>query len=152
MRKILPILAILVVLIGAAPLSAQLIGTWAGEGKGFCYPKPEVDIVIYPWQNWKGEVYYTDETDKPVFEGEWYDADGYHGTFFGKMYPTPIEEYYLFKGEWTWFDPASKTAKPVVGGKFEMKFHFLVGTCNGFWDTEWPSPVEQGTMWGKKAV
>lgn len=147
MRKIILAATTLTLLAAATSASGQLLGTWAGEGKGCCYPYPE--YVIYPWQNWKGTVYYPEDAEKPVFEGEWYDEDGNHGTFFGNNYPTPIEEYYLFKGEWTWFDPASKTAEPVVGGKFEMKFHFIVGTSSGFWQTEWPSPSEEGTMQGK---
>ncbi len=147
MRKAMFSAIALALLASATSSSAQLLGIWAGEGKGSCYPYS--DCEIFPWQNWKGVVYYPDDAKKPVFVGEWFDAEGNHGTFFGKNYPTPIEEYYLFKGEWTWYDPASKTAEPVVGGNFEMKFYFIAGTSSGFWDTEWPSPSEQGTMWGK---
>jgi hypothetical protein len=148
MRKVLIAVFIAAIALAAAPLSAQLYGTWAGQGSGVCYPRP--DTPIYPWQNWKGKVYTSPYQDAPVFEGTWSDDSGNYGTFRGSVYFPPIEEQAIADGEWTWFDPLSMRPGPTPGGKFTMNFAILAGNCNGNWFTEWPSPGEVGTMKGEK--
>lgn len=147
-KKIIPGALAVTLLLGATPVAAELYGTWGGTGNGECYPHS--DVVIFPWSVWKGDVYISPEQDAPIFEGEWYDETGNYGTFKGNVYFPPIEEIAIAEGEWTWYDPESDSNKPVVGGKFKMTFCFLVGYCNGIWNTHWPSPSEVGTMTGKK--
>ncbi|NLI98708.1 hypothetical protein GX441_08640 [bacterium] len=146
LKKTLLVVAALC-LIASTPLAADLWGTWAGSGKGNCYPHP--GVVIYPWQNWKGEVYKTEDQDAPIFEGEWYDELGNYGTFKGNIYFPPIEEEAIAEGEWTWYDPDGTSAEPVVGGKFKMTFMFIEDYCKGSWKTIWPSTSAVGTMEGK---
>ncbi|NLI98709.1 hypothetical protein GX441_08645 [bacterium] len=130
--------------LGAASLNAQLSGTWKGSGTGSCIPHP--GIVIYPWQEWKGEI--PDAED--VFSGEWRDSGGNHGTFKGTPLPSPIPEERRFSGEWTWLDPTVPSTQPVVGGKFSMTFYFLEGYCKGTWSSVWPSASARGTMKGER--
>jgi hypothetical protein len=137
-RVILTALAVILV-VGATPAAAQLVGTWAGEGTGCCSPNPW--IVIYPWQNWKGEI----PEDEDVFKGEWWDADGNHGSFFGKPAPFSTPESKIYQGYWTW-EPSSGIYK---GGEFTMTFYFLEGECKGTWNSIWPSGLPC-RMWGKK--
>jgi hypothetical protein len=148
-KKLILTALVVVVLLGATPLAAQLYGTWAGTGEGCCYPGP--GVVIYPWQTWKGEVYISSYQDVPIFEGEWWDADGNHGTFKGKPIPS-IPEIAVFRGEWTWFDPTGTSARPRYGGDFEMIFYFMSSHpyCEGTWTSIWPSPGLPGTMKGEK--
>ncbi len=134
-------------LLAASPLAADLWGTWAGTGNGNCYPPP--GSVIYPWQQWKGDVYTIDSQDAPIFEGVWSDKLGNHGTFKGNIYFPPIEEQAIAEGEWTWYDPLGPSAEPIVGGKFKMTFSFLEDYCKGTWTTIWISSSAKGTMEGK---
>ena len=148
MRKSLFAAITVILLVGAVPAFAQLYGTWAGNGKGCCCPHP--GVVIYPWQNWEGEVYISSDQDAPIFEGKWWDEDGSYGYFKGNIYFPPIEEQAIAEGEWTWYDPDGTSAEPVIGGKFKMTFAFLEGYCKGTWDTKWISFCQRGTMEGKK--
>ncbi|MBN2379646.1 hypothetical protein JXM67_07590 [candidate division WOR-3 bacterium] len=138
-------------LLGATPAFAQLLGTWEGTGTGNCYPHS--GMVIYPWSVWKGEVYVSEDEDITIFEGEWYDELGNHGTFKGKVLPigTPNERF--CRGKWTWYDPTVNTVEPVYGGDFEMTF-YLAETdppyCKGIWKTHWLSTSARGAMKGKK--
>jgi len=86
MRKLLLTALGAAILFGAAPALAQLYGTWAGEGDGYCYPRP--GVVIYPWQTWKGVIPDPTSTDKMTFKGEWFDEKGNHGTFLGTPVPS----------------------------------------------------------------
>lgn len=140
--KALMLALAITVLAGAGPLVAQLPGTWAGEGTGYCYPEP--GVAIYPWQNWKGEIPFTQD----VFKGEWTDADGNQGTFEGKPVPS-IPEIAVFEGFWTWESPDGISR----GGEFEMTFYFMSSEppyCEGTWTSIWPSPGLPGTMKGWK--
>lgn len=143
MRKILLTAVAVTVMLGATPLFAQLAGVWEGTGTGNAYPHP--GVVIYPWQNWQGEIPATQD----VFTGEWYDSLGNHGIFKGEVEFSPIPEIAYAKGSWYWYDPTG-TADPVYGGDFEMTFWFLNERCNGIWNTIWPSSSDRGTMKGYK--
>ncbi|MBN2378427.1 hypothetical protein JXM67_01310 [candidate division WOR-3 bacterium] len=145
-KIILTVLAAAVIL-GAAPAFAQLYGTWKGDGRGNCYPHP--GVVIYPWQDWKGEVFVSPDEDIILFTGDWYDALGNHGIFKGRVEFSPIPELAIAKGSWFWFDPTG-TAEPVYGGDFKMNFWFTMNRCDGHWTTIWPSTSAEGTMKGKK--
>jgi hypothetical protein len=130
-----------ILLLGATPLAAQLAGTWAGTGEGCCCPRP--GVVIYPWQEWKGEI----PNSQDVFYGEWCDADGNHGRFEGKPIPS-IPEIAVFRGFWTWETPQGI----FRGGEFKMIFYFMSSEpyCEGTWTSIWPSPCPPGTMKGEK--
>lgn len=139
-KRILVVLAI--ILFGvASPAFAQLAGTWVGEGTGNCYPRP--GTVIYPWQEWKGEI----PNSMDVFFGEWYDSDGNHGSFEGKPVPS-IPEVAVFEGFWTWETPQGV----FRGGDFKMTFYFMSSRpyCEGTWTSIWPSPGLPGRMKGEK--
>jgi hypothetical protein len=142
MRRIILATTALVLLVAATPIAAQLAGTWVGTGTGNAYPSS--GVVIYPWQEWKGEI--PDAED--VFVGEWQDSLGNHGTFKGAPVPSPIPEERCFDGEWTWYSPESDI--PIVGGKFKITFWFLEGYCNGNWTTIWLSTSDRTTMIGWK--
>jgi len=146
-KLILTVLAA-TLLLGATPAFAQLIGTWTGEGKGNCHPYP--GVVIYPWQQWKGEVFESPDEDVLLFVGEWFDANGSHGTFTGKILPIGTQELAICKGVWTWFDPSGDTNQPVYGGDFLMNFYRKEGYCKGTWSSIWLSSSQKGTMEGKK--
>ncbi|MBN2379643.1 hypothetical protein JXM67_07575 [candidate division WOR-3 bacterium] len=137
-----------VLLLGATPAFAQLLGTWQGTGRGNCYPHP--GVVIYPWSAWNGEVYISPDQDAPVFEGEWYDELGNHGTFKGNVLPLGTPDQRFCRGIWTWYDPTGTSDKPVYGGDFEMTFYLEEGACRGTWTTIWISSSERGTMRGRK--
>jgi hypothetical protein len=139
-KKLIIALAVILAL-GATPLAAQIAGTWEGTGRGSCYPHP--GTVIYPWQNWTGEIPLTQD----VFSGEWWDANDNHGIFKGEIEWTSVIVA-ICNGSWYWFDPTG-TAEPVYGGDFEMKFYVCERTCTGTWTSIWPSP-EPGTMKGWK--
>lgn len=138
------ILVALILAIGATSAFAQLSGTWKGTGTGFCYPRNSV--VIYPWHEWKGEI----PNSQDVFEGEWWDHLGNHGTFKGEVEFSPIPEIATAKGSWYWYDPLGPASRPKYGGDFEMTFWFLEGKCEGTWTTIWPSPGAIGTMEGER--
>lgn len=140
MRKLLLVALAATLIIGATPALAQLSGTWAGTGKGAAYP-PSGEI-IYPWQNWQGEIPNSEDS----FSGEWWDADGNHGKFYGKLAPYCTPETIVFKGYWTW----ETMAGIVKAGEFVMDFYFLEDYCEGTWTSIWPSPGIPGTMKGKK--
>jgi hypothetical protein len=144
LKKILPALVAACVLLGATPALAQVAGVWQGEGSGNAYPHP--GTVIYPWQNWKGEIPNTQDE----FTGVWYDGLGNHGIFKGEVEFSPIPEIALAKGAWYWYDPLGPSSQPVYGGKFEMTFYFLADYCKGTWTTIWPSTSAQGTMKGER--
>lgn len=144
MRKVLPIVLAVVLLLAATPAFAQLAGTWAGEGTGSCCPRP--GTVIYPWQTWKGFI----PDEENVFTGEWYDADGNRGIFKGEIEFSPIPEIAYARGAWYWYDPLGPANRPIYGGDFKMTFYFLEDECKGEWTTIWPSPSARGTMKGKK--
>lgn len=137
--KICVLLAIPVVFcIAAAPSINPLIGTWAGEGKGWVNPP---GTTLHAWQNWKGEI----TKDGKTFYGEWYDKNGNHGEFKGAVDWTGITTAYA-KGEWTWNNPIGI---PHVAGKFIMKFSPYSKHCKGTWDSIYPStgpckPVMEG--------
>ncbi len=130
----------MIVIVAAAPLAAQVAGAWGGVGDGEAYP-PTGDI-IYPWQNWTGEI----PTDEETFSGSWWDADGSHGTFYGVQGPSISPVIAVFSGTWTW----ENSDEIVKGGEFTMNFYLLYGTCSGTWTSVWPSPGTPGTMKGEK--
>lgn len=143
LSKTIALTLVLIAALGATSAFAQLAGTWAGTGEGCCYPRN--NLLIYPWQNWKGEI----PNSLNAFEGEWCDADGNYGIFKGTPVPS-IPEIAVFRGEWFWYDPLG-TDEPVYGGDFEMIFYFMEKLyCEGTWDTKWPSPCPRGTMEGEK--
>ncbi len=145
-KKIVLSLVAIVLLLGASSVSASLAGTWRGEGTGSCFPHPGMEI--YPWQDWKGEI----SEKEDIFKGEWRDKAGNHGTFEGKLVPSPIPEERRFEGEWTWDDPLSMSILPVVGGKFKMIFCIYSKECKGTWMTHWISISAVGSMQGKKVA
>ncbi|NLI98699.1 hypothetical protein GX441_08595 [bacterium] len=144
MRKILIAAIAVALILAASPAMAQLAGVWEGTGKGNCYPRNST--VIYPWQQWKGEIPATQTT----FSGTWNDSLGNHGTFKGKIEFSPIPELAKAKGSWYWFDPLGPSTQPVYGGDFVMDFWFTMNRCNGNWTTIWPSTSAEGTMKGWK--
>jgi len=143
-KKLLIAALAVIFLIGATPLAAQIAGTWEGTGRGCCYPR--LSTVIYPWQEWKGEI----PNSQDVFYGEWWDADGNHGTFKGAVEFSVIPELAYAEGEWTWYDPTGPSHEPLYGGDFEMTLYILEGICEGTWTSIWPSPGLLGTMRGRK--
>ncbi|TET23355.1 MAG: hypothetical protein E3J71_03055 [Candidatus Stahlbacteria bacterium] len=143
-KKILIAALAVIFLAGATPIAAQIAGTWEGTGRGCCYPR--LSTVIYPWQEWKGEI----PNSQDVFTGEWWDADGNHGTFKGAVEFSVIPELAYAEGEWTWYDPTGPSHEPLYGGDFEMTFYILEGRCEGTWTSIWPSPSDHGTMRGRK--
>jgi hypothetical protein len=145
MRKIILIALAAMFIIGATPALAQVAGVWEGTGSGNAHPHP--GVVIYPWQQWTGEIPKTLD----VFSGKWSDKAGNYGIFEGKQVPS-IPEIVAFKGSWYWNDPDGPSDKPVYGGDFEMRFHFMGGNfwCEGTWTTIWISSSAKGTMKGWK--
>jgi hypothetical protein len=141
--KTITIALVLLMAVAATPAFGQLAGVWQGTGQGNAYPRNST--VIYPWQNWKGEI----PNSQDVFSGTWYDALGNHGTFKGKIKFSPIPELAVAKGSWYWFDPLGPANVPVYGGDFNMDFWFTMGTCNGTWTTIWPSTGPVGSMTGE---
>lgn len=149
MRKTFLAALAVVLLLGAVPASAQLLGTWEGTGTGNCFPHS--GVVIYPWSVWKGEVYISPDQDAPIFEGEWYDELGNCGTFKGNvLLISPSKDQRICLGEWTWFDPSSDSNQPVYGGDFRMTFYLKEACCDGTWTTIWISSSARGTMEGTK--
>jgi hypothetical protein len=146
MRKIIHVAFVALFLLSATPAFAQLYGTWAGSGDGYCFP-PDTKI-IYPWQNWKGTIPDPSSGAKFKFTGEWYDELGNSGRFVGSPVPS-IPEVTAFRGTWYWYDP-SGASDPVYGGDFEMIFYFMKGYCKGTWTTIWPTPYKVGTMKGER--
>lgn len=142
--KTLIIMLVLLLAVAATPAFAQLSGTWKGTGRGNAYPRNST--VIYPWQNWKGEI----PNSQDAFTGEWYDELGNTGTFKGEVELSAIPELARAKGSWYWYDPLGASNVPVYGGDFEMDFWFTMGTCEGTWTTIWPSTSAQGTMTGER--
>ncbi|TET23358.1 MAG: hypothetical protein E3J71_03070 [Candidatus Stahlbacteria bacterium] len=140
-KLILAVLAV-ILLLGATPAFAQLAGNWEGTGTGYCYPRN--NFVIYPWQEWEGEIPLTQD----VFTGEWRDSNLSHGTFEGEILWISTDVA-VCNGEWTWYDPTGSD-DPVYGGDFEMKFYVYERECTGTWTSIWPSPGLPGTMRGRK--
>ncbi len=140
-RKLLVAALAAAVLLAASPAFAHLSGAWEGTGTGYCYPRSS--IIIYPWQDWQGQI----PNAANSFTGTWNDALGNHGTFKGSPAPS-IPEIAVFKGTWTWFDPDGSSTIPVYGGDFTMTFYILDDTCAGTWTTIWPTPYKVGTMRG----
>ena len=139
----------LVLLLSAVPVSADLIGTWAGTGTGNCHPRNSV--VIYPWSVWEGQVFVSEEEDATIFVGEWEDELGNHGTFRGRVLPiSTAPDERICRGRWTWYDPDGVSVEPVVGGQFRMVFHPEEAVCEGIWTSIWPSSSAQGTMEGEQ--
>ena len=142
-KKLFVVAAALLLFCVVTPAFAQLAGTWAGEGKGNCYPYN--NTVIYPWQNWKGEI----PNSEDVFTGEWYDSNGEHGTFKSEITWISLTTA-VAKGAWYWYDPLGPSAKPVYGGDFTMTFYVYAKDCEGVWTTHWPSSSVVGSMKGYK--
>jgi len=142
-KKLLLTALAVTLLLGATPLAAQIAGTWEGTGRGCCYPR--LSTVIYPWQEWKGEI----PNSEDAFSGEWWDADDNHGTFESEIVWVSVT-LAIARGSWYWFDPTGPSHEPVYGGDFEMKFYVYERECTGTWTTIWPSPSELGTMRGWK--
>ncbi|NLI98702.1 hypothetical protein GX441_08610 [bacterium] len=148
MRKVLPIITILAVLAGAAPLFADLDGLWEGEGKGVCYPPFPTPSIhpIYAWQKWSGYV-----ENKEVFYGKWADERGNFGQFEGKILPlSPSDKYVVCEGRWTWFNTLVKPPKEITMGKFTMNFYYNEDVCEGKWWSDYSPSVKPGIMKGKR--
>lgn len=144
MRKILMTALAVIVALSAAPLSAQVAGTWMGEGKGVCSPPPfwPTDIPIYAWQKWTGEIPDSENS----FKGEWHDETGKFGHFSGKIIAESINEVYC-EGKWTWvYGPDTDPPQEYVMGPFKMWFHKEKLICHGEWSTSYSN--EGGKMWG----
>jgi hypothetical protein len=140
--------AVLVLFTAAVPVSADLVGVWAGTGTGNCHPP---GTVIYPWSVWEGKVYVSEVQNITIFEGSWEDELGNHGTFRGRVLPlSPAPDEKICIGRWTWYDPEGVSAEPVVGGQFRMVFHPEEAVCEGTWKSKWPSSSEVGTMEGQQ--
>lgn len=136
-------------LLGITPIYAQIAGTWAGTGEGWCpFPVPYPNEYMKPWQNWKGSIPNTQN----VFSGEWYDGDGNQGTFKSEILFVTEEEAYA-GGDWYWID--NRFDPPVYRwmGPFSMKFKYPpYGRihCYGEWQGHIPSGIYSGTMKGRK--
>jgi hypothetical protein len=142
-KKTILVVLTATLLLGATPAFAQLAGTWVGTGTGNAYPRS--GVVIYPWQDWKGEI----PNSEDVFTGEWYDSLGNYGIFKGKA-EWIDDETAIAKGAWYWYDPLGPSNQPKYGGDFEMTFYVGDEICDGIWTTIWPSTGAQGTMEGWK--
>lgn len=144
MRKILLTALAAILVLAAVPLTAQVAGTWKGEGDGVCSPPPfwPTDIPIYAWQSWIGEIPDSENS----FEGEWHDETGKFGHFYGQiLLETPTEV--CCKGEWTWvYGPDTDPPQEYTMGPFWMKFHKINLTCYGEWSTSYSN--EGGKMEG----
>jgi len=129
MRRTIPALTILAVLIGAPPVLAQYAGTWTGEGYGKCpHPYHSRDQVIYPWQAWEGLI----PNAQNEFTGEWVDNDGNQGFFEGAVtYSNANSAEY--RGVWGWIDTSVSPPYYKKLGKFYMNFRGASLTCKGEW-------------------
>jgi hypothetical protein len=143
MRKSLTIAVAAILLAAALPATAQIAGDWMGIGDGVCSPPPSYpqNIPIYAWQNWEGSIPNTED----VFSGTWYDANGRHGEFRGKMIMSSITEV-LCRGTWTWIDDSVDPPVKYKMGRFWMRFHKINLSCVGEWGTSYSN--EGGTMEG----
>lgn len=146
MRKLLLTALTVTVLLAAVPLSAQLAGTWAGEGEGWCpFPVPYPSEYMKPWQNWKGFIPNTED----IFSGEWYDGDGNQGIFKGEIiFVTPEDAY--CEGEWYWIDYRFDPPQYHLMGPFSMKFKLEEAICYGEWQAHLPEGIFTGSMKGEK--
>ncbi len=144
MRKILLTAFAAILVLAAVPLTAQVAGSWQGEGEGVCSPPPfwPTDIPIYAWQKWSGDI--PDSEDS--FKGEWHDETGKFGYFSGQLIASSITEVYC-EGTWTWvYNPDVDPPQEYVMGPFSMWFHKTKLTCHGKWSTNYSN--EGGKMWG----
>ena len=139
-KKILLTGLVVILLLGATPLSAQLAGTWEGIGTGEAHPP--CHLPIYPWQDWIGEI----PNSEDVFSGEWKDSLENRGTFEGEITISSVTQAYC-EGYWTWDDPS---APSIIAGEFEMIFYIYEERCEGTWTCIWPSPGLPGTIRGWK--
>ena len=146
-KKLLIAALAVIFLAGATPLTAQLAGTWAGEGEGWCpFPVPYPSEYMKPWQNWKGFI----PNSEDVFTGEWWDGDNKRGNFKGEIIFISPEDAYC-KGEWTWLDERFYPPREYYMGPFSMKFKLVEKLyCYGEWQGHLPSGIYSGTMEGKK--
>jgi hypothetical protein len=121
--------------LAATPAFAVLDGVWQGSGDGKCIISSS--MVIYPWENWKGNV------QNGLFLGEWSDSKGNHGEFKGALVSIGLTTA-RFEGEWYWIDGT----KYNLMGNFIMNFNFVKETCKGEWQRYLSS--EHGSMKGKR--
>jgi hypothetical protein len=139
MRKSMTIAVAVILLAAVLPATAQVAGTWQGNGTGSCSPPSG---MIHPWQYWEGFI----GNDELVFEGTWEEEDGSsHGSFSGHLAPFSTPETVIFQGYWT----LDSEEFSCIGGNFTMTFYYLEDECNGTWTSVWPAALPC-TMWGKK--
>lgn len=134
-KRFLIILAALCVL-AASPLLADLDGTWAGTGSGWCQSPPwsPSDFVVYGWQHWKGHI-----DNETSFQGEWSDKYNHSGPIVGYIVDINEEEEYAYcEGEWG--------LSGGYMGTFSMYFYYKDGFCTGEWGTYYEGG--SGTMQG----
>jgi len=144
-KKLLIAAFAVIFLIGATPLFAELDGIWEGYGEGSCYA-PD-GTLIYPWQNWIGDVL------NGTFEGVWEDSDGNYGDFHGGIISfyisvePPSHTFAHCEGTWTWV--SSEGTIPIEMGPFSMEFNLDLETCDGEW-WSYSGPGLGGHMWGER--
>lgn len=146
MRKIISTALAAVFILSAAPLAAQIAGSWEGTGTGNC-PNPTSNPVetMRPWNTWSGEI----PDDEATFSGEWHDPAGVHGTFIGEaMIGTPDEV--VFVGTWNAIDDLVDPPVIYEMGTFTMHFKYASRECDGKWWTS-DSDMPRGTMRGHRA-
>ncbi len=150
MHKLLFVAIAAFVVLGFTPVMAQPVGTWMGEGDGWCpYPIPTPSSApMYPWQDWKGRFEPNPAGIGYVFYGDWYDAGGNHGTFKGTaILGTPTE--ISCQGTWTWWNERVRPPHVYQMGTFNMLFRRDGSSCHGEWlDNTDPSGLYHGTMTG----
>ncbi len=149
MKKIILVAIAVLMLAGVTPALAQPVGTWSGEGDGWCpFPVPYPSEYMKPWQTWKGRFEPNPEEIGYIFYGEWHDGDGNYGTFKGEaILGTPTE--ISCTGTWTWWDERLDPPRVYEMGNFTMLFRRDGSSCEGDWyDTIDPSGIYHGTMKG----
>lgn len=148
MRKILLAAVAAAILLGATPALAQPVGTWAGEGEGWCpFPVPYPSEYMKPWQIWKGRFEPNPDEVGYIFYGDWHDGDHNHGTFKGHaLFESPTE--IGCRGDWYWWDERVDPPRIYHMGTFTMVFRRDGSSCHGEWVTTDLPAIYHGTMVG----
>lgn len=137
--KRIAIAAFALLMIAVTPIFAELDGNWEGQGEGTWNP-PSGIIPLHPWENWEGTV------KEGVFNGTWYDSEGYTGDFYGTITAISPTTAYC-EGTWSWNDASGITSI----GPFWMTFNYETELCKGTWSSyDAVSAEPLGTMWGER--